>query len=223
MKNVVKIIGIFFLFSNNIFLSQQFSLPKLTYSFNALEPYIDSMTMRIHYTKHHQTYVTNLNNALGDKKIPLETIFNNINEYPNVVRNNAGGHYNHSLYWEILSPNPTKKVSAELSKEIDLQFGGLDSLQQKMNRMGLSLFGSGWVWLSVNEKNQLAISTTQNQDNPLMKDMKVQGIPILGIDVWEHAYYLKHQNKRKDYLKDIWNVIDWRVISQKYEQAIQKK
>jgi Fe-Mn family superoxide dismutase len=222
MKNLLSFIIILF-FLNNFSLSQQFEIPKLNYTFNALEPTIDSVTMRIHYTKHHQAYVSNLNSAIGEKKITLEGIFNTISEFPLAVRNNAGGHFNHSLYWEILSPTPTKTPSKSLMVQIEKQFGGLDSLKQKMTQTGLSLFGSGWVWLSINDKNELFISTTQNQDNPLMNDIKLRGTPIIGIDIWEHAYYLKHQNKRKDYLRDIWNVIDWGIISQKYEQTIQKK
>ena len=205
----------------SITIKAQHIVPKLGYSYSALEPYIDSVTMRIHYSKHHQAYVTNLNKALGsDQTKTLEELFKSISTSSPAVRNNGGGHYNHTLFWELLSPNPLKTPSIELVNQINKQFGSQDSLQRLINANATSLFGSGWVWLIVTPSKELKVTTTSNQDNPLMDVVKENGIPILAIDVWEHAYYLKHQNKRADYLKNIWNVIDWKVVSEKYINAI---
>ena len=205
----------------SVTIKAQHILPKLGYSYSSLEPYIDSITMRIHYSKHHQAYVTNLNKALGsDQSKSLEELFKSISSSSPAIRNNGGGHYNHTLFWELLSPNPTKNPNAELSNQINKQFGSQDSLQRLISANAISLFGSGWVWLIVTPNKELKVTTTSNQDNPLMDVVKESGIPILAIDVWEHAYYLKYQNKRADYLKNIWNVIDWKVVSEKYINAI---
>ena len=202
-------------------INAQHTLPKLNYSYSSLEPYVDSITMRIHYSKHHQAYVTNLNKALGgDQTKTLEELFKSISTSSPAVRNNGGGHYNHSLFWELLSPSPSKVPSIELVNQINKQFGSQDSLQRLISANATSLFGSGWVWLIVTPNKELKVTTTSNQDNPLMDVIKENGIPILAIDVWEHAYYLKYQNKRADYLKNIWNVIDWNVVSEKYVNAI---
>ena len=205
----------------NVISAQTFTLPKLAYSYNQLEPTIDSVTMRIHYSKHHQAYITNLNKALGTSNTKsLVEILSTISTQAAVVRNNAGGHYNHTLFWEVLSPTPSKTPNEVLLAQIKKQFGSLDSLQKSMTLAGTGLFGSGWVWLIVTPTNELKITTTSNQDNPLMDIVTDKGTPILAIDVWEHAYYLKYQNKRADYLKNIWNVIDWKAVSEKYTATL---
>jgi Fe-Mn family superoxide dismutase len=219
MKSLFVCLLIFIAFGAR---SQNFTLPTLDYKFTSLEPVIDSVTMRVHFTKHHQGYVTNLNNALKNQPTKsLDSLLYSISKYSPAVRNNAGGHYNHTLYWKCLTPN-FKELSGDLLTEIKLTYGSLDSLQKLMTAQGTSLFGSGWVWLIVNKDNKLQVTTTINQDNPLMDLVYVQGTPILGIDVWEHAYYLKYQNKRADYLKNIWNIINWEVVSTNYFQAIKK-
>ena len=199
--------------------SQEFLLPKLNYNYTSLESVIDSVTMRIHYTKHHQGYVTNLNNALKNQPVvPIDSILRNVSKYSNVVRNNAGGHFNHSFFWQCLTPT-FNELNGELLTEIKSTYGSLDSLQKLMTVQGTSLFGSGWVWLIVNKENKLQVITTINQDNPLMDIAPIQGKPILGVDVWEHAYYLKYQNKRADYLKNIWKIINWEFVSKNYKSA----
>ena len=197
------------------------ALPALTYAFDALEPHIDATTMQIHHDKHHQAYVDNLNKALagtdGENK-SLEELMAHISTYPAAVRNNGGGHYNHTLFWEILGNNGSKPEGA-LAEAINEAFGSLDALQEKMSAAGATRFGSGWAWLTVNNDGKLEVSSTPNQDNPLMDVAEVKGHPILGIDVWEHAYYLHYQNKRPDYLKAIWNVINWEAVSARYSAA----
>ncbi len=197
-------------------------LPALQYAFDALEPHIDAQTMQIHHDKHHQAYVDNLNKALagndGEGKT-LEELMANISSYPAAVRNNGGGHYNHSLFWTILGPNAGGTPSGDLEKAINETFGSLDALKEKMNAAGATRFGSGWAWLLVND-GKLIVSSTPNQDNPLMDVAEVKGQPILGIDVWEHAYYLKYQNKRPDYLIAIWNVINWDAVAMRYKAAL---
>lgn len=196
------------------------TLPALAYAFDALEPHIDAQTMEIHHDKHHQAYVTNLNNALagtdGEGKT-LEELMANISKYPMPVRNNGGGHWNHTMFWEILGPAGTSP-SGELADAINAAFGSLDSLKEKMNTAGTTRFGSGWAWLIVKD-GKLEVCSTPNQDNPLMDIAEVKGTPILGIDVWEHAYYLKYQNKRPDYLGAIWNVINWDAVAKRYSAA----
>ena len=202
--------------------AQEFSLPKLNYSFTSLEPVIDSVTMRVHYTKHHQGYVTNLNNALkSQSQKSLDSILMSVSKYPTAVRNNAGGHFNHTLFWECLTPGG-KELKGDLLQEITKTYGSLDSLQKLMTTQGTTLFGSGWVWLIVNNDNKLQVITSINQDNPIMDLASIQGTPILGIDVWEHAYYLKYQNKRADYLKNIWKIINWEFVSTKYLDQTKK-
>ena len=196
------------------------TLPELTYAFDALEPHIDALTMQIHHDKHHQAYVDNLNKLLAgtaDEHTPLEALMGNISTQPAGVRNNGGGHYNHSLFWEILGNNGSKP-SGDLASAINEAFGSLDALMEKMSTAGATRFGSGWSWLSVSG-GKLQVSSTPNQDNPLMDVAEVKGTPILGIDVWEHAYYLKYHNKRPDYLKAIWNVINWDAVSARYNAA----
>lgn len=195
-------------------------LPDLQYAFNALEPHIDATTMEIHHDRHHKAYVDNLNKAIDGTdaaNLSLEDLMANISKYPAGVRNNGGGHYNHTLFWEILGPNGGAP-SRELAEAINSAFGSLDALKEKMNTAGATRFGSGWAWLIVKD-GKLEVTSTPNQDNPLMDVAEVKGTPILGIDVWEHAYYLKYQNKRPDYLSAIWNVINWDAVANRYAAA----
>lgn len=203
-----------------------FKLPQLSYTYDALEPFLDKETMAIHHQRHHQAYVDNLNTALEkiNEPIPdLETMLQKISEYSPAIRNNSGGHYNHSLFWEILSPAPQLKPEGKLSEKVITVFGSLDQLKTEMKKNGLGQFGSGWVWLSVKFNGSLMISSTANQDNPMMDtQLTNRGFPILGIDVWEHAYYLNYQNKRVDYLDAFWSVLDWSSVEKKYEEALSK-
>lgn len=195
-------------------------LPDLKYAFNALEPHIDATTMEIHHDRHHKAYVDNLNKAIEGTDaadMSLEDLMANISKYPAAVRNNGGGHYNHTLFWEILGADGGTP-SGELSDAINTAFGSLDGLKEKMNTAGTTRFGSGWAWLIVKD-GKLEVTSTPNQDNPLMDVAEVKGTPILGIDVWEHAYYLKYQNKRPDYLGAIWNVINWGEVAKRFSAA----
>lgn len=197
----------------------EFKLPKLRYSYDELEPYIDKQTMEIHHSKHHQGYVNNLNKALEGvftENLTIIDLLKNISNYSTAVRNNAGGHFNHSLFWTSLSPKSNTQPSEEFLKQINQQFGSLDNLKTAINEAASKRFGSGWAWLSLDSNKNLFVSSTPNQDNPLMDIAEQKGTPILGIDVWEHAYYLKYQNKRGDYLSAIWNVIDWEEISLRF-------
>ncbi|WP_316737999.1 superoxide dismutase [Pedobacter aquatilis] len=200
-----------------------FELPALHYATDALEPHIDKTTMEIHHDKHHQAYVTNLNKALEGKpeaNSSIEDIIKNISKYPAAVRNNGGGHYNHSLFWNVLGPNKGGEPTGELAKAITAAFGSFADLKTKMQEAGATRFGSGWAWLSVGADKKLQVSSTPNQDNPLMDVAEVKGTPIFGIDVWEHAYYLKYQNKRPDYLAAIWNAVNWDAVAELYKKAI---
>lgn len=194
-----------------------FELPALAYATDALEPHIDKTTMEIHHGKHHQAYVTNLNKALEGKpeaNSSIEDIVKNISKYPAAVRNNGGGHYNHSLFWTVLGPNKGGEPTGDLAKAINETFGSFAELKTKLQDAGATRFGSGWAWLSVGEDKKLVVSSTPNQDNPLMDVAEVKGTPIFGIDVWEHAYYLKYQNKRADYLKGLWSIINWKQVDE---------
>lgn len=199
-----------------------FELPALPYATDALEPNIDKATMEIHHGKHHQAYVDNLNKAIAGtdtEKQSIEEILANVSKLSPAVRNNGGGHYNHTLFWTILSPNGGSQPSGELSQAINDAFGSFDELKKKMSEAGATRFGSGWAWLSVGADGKLQVSSTPNQDNPLMDVAEVKGTPILGIDVWEHAYYLKYQNRRPEYLTNIWNVINWDAVADRYAKA----
>lgn len=199
-----------------------FELPALAYATDALEPHIDKMTMEIHHGKHHQAYVDNLNKALAGtegENQKLEDIMSNISKFPMAVRNNGGGHYNHTLYWSIMSPNGGGKPQGELAKAIDTAFGSFDDFKKKFAEAGATRFGSGWAWLSVSADGKLQVSSTPNQDNPLMDVAEVKGTPILGMDVWEHAYYLKYQNKRPDYIAAFWNVVNWEAVTDRFSKA----
>jgi Fe-Mn family superoxide dismutase len=191
-----------------------FQLPKLNYSYEALEPYVDTQTMTIHYTKHHQAYVDNANKLLPESKLTLGEILSKIEDYPVDVRNNVGGHFNHAFFWSILTPNKKDNVvPKKLLKAIEKKFGSFDQFKNEFESAALSRFGSGWVWLIKTENGDLRIVTTPNQDNPLMGNADQKGQPILGVDVWEHAYYLKYQNRRAEYLKQIWSVINWTQVA----------
>jgi Fe-Mn family superoxide dismutase len=203
-----------------------FTLPQLPYAYDALEPFIDKETMTIHHQRHHQAYVDNLNAALKaseETSDDLDSILQRISEYSPAVRNNGGGHFNHSLFWEILSPQPQLNPEGKLAEAISSAFGSLENLKAEMKKAGLGQFGSGWVWLFVKFSGSLAVTSTPNQDNPMMDILPVnRGFPILGIDVWEHAYYLAYQNKRADYLDSFWSVLNWSAVEKKYEEALSK-
>jgi superoxide dismutase, Fe-Mn family len=200
-----------------------FELPALAYATDALEPHIDKLTMEIHHGKHHQAYVTNLNKALEGKpeaNSSIEDIVKNISKYPAAVRNNGGGHFNHSLFWTVLGPNKGGEPTGDLAAAINAAFGSFAEFKTKIQEAGATRFGSGWAWLSVGADKKLIVSSTPNQDNPLMDIAEVKGTPIFGIDVWEHAYYLKYQNKRPDYLAAIWNVVNWDAVAERYKKAL---
>lgn len=204
----------------------EFVLPELGYSYDALEPFIDSITVRIHYSKHHLGYVNKLNSALKDNPLKgksLEEILATVDrkDENKAILNNAGGVYNHILYWQNLKPGGAKAPKGNLSKAIVKKFGGFDKFQSEFAKAGNNLFGSGWVWLIVDANKNLVITTTSNQDCPLMKNaVSNSGTPILAMDVWEHAYYLKYQNKRADYITNFGKAINWDVVSQNYEKAM---
>lgn len=199
-----------------------FELPALPYATDALEPHIDKETMEIHHGRHHQAYVDNLNKAIAGtdaENLSIEDICKNISKYSGAVRNNGGGHYNHSLFWTVLSANGGGTPSGDLATAIDEAFGSFDELKKKLQEAGATRFGSGWAWLVVDDSGKLQVTSTANQDNPLFDIAEVKGTPILGIDVWEHAYYLKYQNKRPEYLEAIFNVIDWDAVAKRYADA----
>ena len=200
-----------------------FELPALSYATDALEPHIDKLTMEIHHGKHHQAYVTNLNKALEGKpeaNSAIEDLIKNISKYPAAVRNNGGGHFNHSLFWAVLGPNKGGEPTGDLAKAINEAFGSFADFKTKIQDAGATRFGSGWAWLSVGADKKLVISSTPNQDNPLMDIAEVKGTPIFGVDVWEHAYYLKYQNMRPAYLAAIWNVVNWDAVAERYKKAL---
>ena len=199
-----------------------FQLPQLPYAFNSLEPHIDARTMEIHHGKHHQAYVTNLNNAIAGsdaEKMSIEDICKNISKYQPVVRNNGGGHFNHSLFWTIMKQGGGGPPSGPLGDAINSAFGNFEELKTKLNNSGATRFGSGWAWLIVGNDKKLAVCSTPNQDNPLMDIAEIKGVPILGIDVWEHAYYLNYQNRRPDYINAWWNLVNWEEVSKRFKSA----
>jgi superoxide dismutase, Fe-Mn family len=198
------------------------SLPNLPYDFTALEPHIDARTMEIHHGKHHAAYVNNLNAALegtDGKDKSLEELMSNISAYSAGVRNNGGGHYNHSLFWEIMSPQGGGNPTGKLAEAIQQDLGGMDAFKDAFAKAAATRFGSGWAWLVVSG-GKLVVSSTPNQDNPLMDVAETKGTPILGLDVWEHAYYLHYQNRRPDYVQAFFNVINWAEVGRRYEQAL---
>lgn len=199
-----------------------FELPKLPYEYDALEPHVDARTMEIHHTKHHNGYTTKLNGAidgtdLAGKKI--EDILEDVSKHSTAVRNNGGGFYNHSLFWSVMSPNGGGKPSGDLANAITEDLGGFDAFKSAFAAAAGTRFGSGWAWLVVAENGHLAVTSTPNQDNPLMDVADVQGTPILGLDVWEHAYYLNYQNRRPDYVQAFFSVVNWDEVSKRYNDA----
>lgn len=193
-----------------------FELPKLDYAYNALEPHIDARTMEIHHSKHHQAYVTNLNNAIAGTDIEnasLEDIIRNISKYSTAVRNNGGGHWNHSFFWKIMGAGKGGAPSGKVADAINGTFGTFEAFKEKFNQAGATRFGSGWAWLIKTSDGKLEITSTPNQDNPLMDIAEVKGTPVLGLDVWEHAYYLHYQNRRPDYMNAWWNVVNWDEVA----------
>lgn len=196
---------------------------SLPYAFDALEPHIDALTMEIHHDRHHKAYFDNLQAAVKDTEmagIEFHELLNHISKYPVVVRNNGGGHFNHELFWSIMSPNGGGTPSGDLSLAIEKYFGSFDTFREKFNTAAKTRFGSGWAWLCVKSDGSLDVCSTPNQDNPLMDVSDCKGTPILGLDVWEHAYYLKYQNKRPDYVGAFWNVVNWAQVETNYHSAI---
>jgi Fe-Mn family superoxide dismutase len=209
-------------------LNSEYQQQPLPYAYNALEPFIDAMTMEIHYTKHAATYAKNLTDACVAEKVNTETtslvsLLNNISKYSAKMRNNAGGHYNHEMFWQIMKPAPLVAPTGALADAIAKTFGNYAAFQNAFSEAAKTRFGSGWAWLLVKKDGSLAVSSTANQDNPLMDTAEIQGTPILGLDVWEHAYYLKYQNKRPDYINNWWNLVHWELVQKKYSEAISKK
>jgi Fe-Mn family superoxide dismutase len=194
-----------------------FELPKLEYDYAALEPNIDAHTMEIHHSKHHQAYITNLNNALAGgiwESKSLEEILANVSKLPVAVRNNGGGHFNHSMFWQVMSPKGGGNPSSDILDALNRYFGSFDKFKEQFTAAAMTRFGSGWAWL-VKTGDELKITSTPNQDNPLMDLAEVKGMPILGVDVWEHAYYLKYQNRRNEYLAAFWNVVNWDNVARR--------
>lgn len=192
-------------------------LPPLPYAPAALEPHIDTRTMEIHHGKHHQAYVTNLNNAIAGtemENMKLEDILANISKHPMAVRNNGGGHWNHSLFWELMAPGAGGPPTGNIAAAIDSNFGSFDKFKELFAQAATTRFGSGWAWLVKTADGKLVVSSTPNQDNPLMDVADVKGKPVLGLDVWEHAYYLNYQNRRPDYIGAWWNVVNWNKVNQ---------
>lgn len=209
---------------NTVKAEGKFQMVKLPYAYNALEPNIDAETMEIHYSRHHLGYTNNLNKAVAGTDLEsrtIEELLKGLDLKNSALRNNAGGFYNHNLYWEIMSPNKTEPKGALLEK-INTDFGSVEELKNKLTEAASGQFGSGWAWLVVNKDGKLEVGGTANQDNPLMPGMSVSGTPILGIDVWEHAYYLKYQNQRPKYIEAFFNVLNWDAVAQKYEAATAK-
>ena len=198
-----------------------FELPALTYEFGALEPHIDAKTMEIHHGKHHQAYVNNLNNAVKGNAAEgksLEELMASISKHSMAIRNNGGGHWNHSLFWSLMSPTGGGAPEGKLAADITATFGSFETLKEQFNTAAATRFGSGWAWLLVHD-GKLVVTSTPNQDNPLMDIAEVKGTPILALDVWEHAYYLHYQNRRPDYINAWWNVIDWKKVDALYQAA----
>ncbi|MFZ5467074.1 MAG: superoxide dismutase [Pseudomonadota bacterium] len=199
-----------------------FVLPELTYAYDALDKSIDARTMEIHHTKHHGAYVNNCNAAIAgtewDEK-PIEELMANVSKLPVAVRNNGGGHFNHSLFWQVLSPNGGGKPKGDLLSDIEATFGGFEQFREKFSTAGATRFGSGWAWLIVDGAGKLQICSTPNQDNPIMDIAEVKGTPVLGLDVWEHAYYLRYQNRRPDYINAFWDVVNWDEVTRRYASA----
>lgn len=200
-----------------------FKQTPLSYSFNALEPHIDAMTMEIHYTKHAAAYTKNLNDAaaveLVGKSSALEEIMKNISSYSAKLRNNGGGHYNHELFWKCMQPNASTLQSGQLNDAIQSTFNSFENFKSKLSEAAMGRFGSGWAWLYLDEKKNLQIGSTPNQDNPLMDVSPIKGTPLLGLDIWEHAYYLKYQNRRAEYVSNWFNLVNWKFVEERFVAA----
>ena len=198
-----------------------FELPNLPYAFDALVPHIDAKTMEIHHGKHHNAYVTNLNNAISGTELENKSLeeLMKVAGSNAAVRNNGGGHYNHSLFWTVLSPNGGGNPTGNLASDIEVKFGSFDAFKEEFNKAAATRFGSGWAWLCVDNNKELCVCSTPNQDNPVMDVAEKKGTPILGLDVWEHAYYLGYQNRRPDYVAAFWNIVNWEEVSKRYASA----
>ena len=200
--------------------SKQLPLP---YAYNALEPSVDAKTMEIHFSKHHVAYTKNLNDATTGPEYATKTLFQlftEIEKYPVLVKNNGGGFYNHLLFWTLMAPVSGQEPTGDLLKAINESFGSVDKFKEVFGNAGKKQFGSGWAWLSVNENGKLVVSSTPNQDNPLMSTTEVRGIPVLTLDVWEHAYYLQYQNRRPEYVEAFWKIVNWKEVSRRYDEAM---
>ena len=199
-----------------------FQLPKLPYAYDALEPHIDARTMEIHHSKHHNGYTNNLNNAINGTDLEgksINDILENLDMSNGAVRNNGGGYYNHDLFWKVMSPNGGGAATGAVASAIDEAFGSFDGFKEAFSKAAATRFGSGWAWLCVHEGGKVEVCSTANQDNPLMPEMGCSGTPILGLDVWEHAYYLNYQNRRPDYINAFFNVINWDEVNKRYEEG----
>jgi len=199
-----------------------FQLPALGYSYDALEPHVDARTMEIHHTKHHAAYITNLNNAIANTDLDgksIEDMLKNLDMTNMPVRNNGGGYYNHNLFWEILHPEDRGRLSGSLLQAIEEAYGSKETFMEKFSAAAMTRFGSGWAWLCVHPGGKVEICSSANQDNPIMPGIGCGGTPIMGLDVWEHAYYLHYQNRRADYVAAFWNVLNWNVVEKKYEAS----
>jgi len=208
---------------NNKAMAQQYTFPDLPYAYDALEPYIDAQTMEIHYTKHHRAYFDNFVKAAADNKIDnlsLEEIFSSVSAFPAAIRNNGGGYFNHMLFWKVMGPDAGGEPEGELLQAINKTFGSFDRFKAEFENAAKTQFGSGWAWLAVDADGGLFVSQTPNQDNPLMDVSARRGTPILALDVWEHAYYLKYQNRRPDYVSNFWNVVNWNKVAELYTRAL---
>ncbi|MCT4644880.1 MAG: superoxide dismutase [Carboxylicivirga sp.] len=197
-----------------------FELPKLEYAYDALEPHIDARTMEIHHTKHHAGYTNNLNAAVEGSDLAgqsIEAILADVSKHSVAVRNNGGGFYNHNLFWTVMSPNGGGEPTGELAEAINKAFGSFDAFKESFNKAAATRFGSGWAWLVKQDDGSLVVTSTANQDNPLMDIADVKGTPILGLDVWEHAYYLNYQNRRPDYIGAFWNVVNWDEVTRRFK------
>jgi Fe-Mn family superoxide dismutase len=201
-----------------------FQQQPLPYSYNALNEAIDAATMEVHYSKHAAGYAANLQDAAKSENVdmnkPLEEVLNRISKYSTKMRNNGGGHYNHELFWKVMAPNAPERPSGNLASAIDKSFGSFEAFKTQFSDAGKNRFGSGWAWLVVGNDKNLRIGSTQNQDNPLMDVAEIKGFPLLGLDVWEHAYYLRYQNKRPDYINNWWKVVNWNFIADRYQSVL---